>query len=109
MVGMCRTGEFFSFQTYQGIVPDIFTCAKGITGSFLPLSAVGLKKEIQDFFRNNALGWGSTFQAHPVSCACAYEVIKYYIDQDINGHVKKLEKVMKKRIDELISKHNCLR
>lgn len=46
MVGIGRTGKMFCFENYPGIVPDIFTCAKGITGSYLPLSAVGFKKEI---------------------------------------------------------------
>lgn len=61
MVGLGRVGEMFAFQTYDGIVPDIFTCAKGLSGSFLPLSAVGFRKDIQDFFRKNPLGWGTTY------------------------------------------------
>ncbi|EGR32936.1 hypothetical protein IMG5_066220 [Ichthyophthirius multifiliis] len=109
MVGLGRTGEFFSFQSYEGIVPDIFTCAKGISASFLPLSGVGFSKEIQDYFRTNALGWGTTFQAHPVSCVCGLEVIKYMIDKEIIQHVKKLEKTMHKRMEGLLQKHNCLR
>jgi taurine--2-oxoglutarate transaminase len=39
----------------------MFTCAKGLSGSFLPLSAMGMRKDIQDFFRTNPLGWGTTF------------------------------------------------
>ena len=46
MVGLGRIGEMFGYQTYAGVVPDIFTCAKGLSGSFLPLSAVGFRKEI---------------------------------------------------------------
>lgn len=109
MVGLGRTGEMFSFQTYPDVVPDMFTCAKGLSGSFLPLSAVGFRKDIQDYFRTNALGWGTTYQAHPVSCICGYEVLRYMIEEDICGHVKKMEKVMQKRMDELLVKHNSLR
>lgn len=109
MVGLGRTGEMFSFQTYPGIVPDMFTMAKGLSGSFIPLSAVGFRKDIQDFFRTNALGWGTTYQAHPVSCICAYEVVRYMLDKKICDHVKKMEKVMQKRMDQLLSKHNSLR
>lgn len=46
MVGLGRCGEMFAYQTYNGIVPDIFTCAKGLSGSYLPLSAVGFRKDI---------------------------------------------------------------
>ncbi|KAL4431534.1 hypothetical protein ABPG74_017239 [Tetrahymena malaccensis] len=109
MVGLGRCGEMFAFQTYDGIVPDMFTCAKGLSGSYLPLSAVGFRKDIQDFFRTNPLGWGTTYQGHPVSCIAGYEVVKYMLEQNICDHVKQLEKVMVKRMDELINKHNCLR
>lgn len=109
MVGLGRCGEMFAFQTYDGIVPDILTCAKGLSGSFLPLSAVGFKKEIQDYFKTNALGWGTTYQGHPVSCIAGYEVVKYMLEQDTCGHVREMEKVMIKRMDELLKKHNCLR
>lgn len=109
MVGLGRAGEMFAFQTYDGIVPDIFTCAKGLSGSFLPLSAVGFRKDIQDFFRKNPLGWGTTYQAHPVSVICAYEVIRHMIDKDVCGHVKKMNKVLEKRMEGLLDKHNGLR
>jgi taurine--2-oxoglutarate transaminase len=60
MVGVGRTGKMWAFEHYPGFAPDIFTTAKGITASFLPLSVVGFRKDIQDFFRTNALGWGTT-------------------------------------------------
>src|SRR6478672_6641760 len=41
MAGLGRTGAMFGFQNFPGLVPDMFTCAKGLSGSFLPLSAVG--------------------------------------------------------------------
>jgi taurine--2-oxoglutarate transaminase len=99
----------FAFQTYEGVVPDIFTCAKGLSGSYLPLSAVGFRKEIQDYFRTNPIGWGTTFQAHPVSCIAGYETMKYMVDHDVVGHVQKMSKVMESRMEGLLKKHNCLR
>lgn len=109
MAGIGRCGEMFAYQTYDGIVPDIFTCAKGLSGSYLPLSAVGFRKDIQDFFRTTPLGWGTTYQAHPVSCIAGYETMKYMVEKDVVGHVKKMEKVLSKRMDGLLQKHNCLR
>ena len=46
MVGVGRTGDMFCFQSYPGFSPDIFTTAKGITASFLPLSVIGMRKDI---------------------------------------------------------------
>lgn len=109
MSGVGRCGEMFAFQTFDGVVPDIFTCAKGLSGSYLPLSAVGFRKDIQDHFRTNPIGWGTTYQAHPVSCIAGFETMKYMAENDICGHVKKMEKVLEKRMSELVKKHNCLR
>ncbi len=61
MAGIGRCGEMFAFQTYAGVQPDMLTCAKGLSGSYLPLSAVGFSKPIQDFYRTNPLGWGTTY------------------------------------------------
>jgi taurine--2-oxoglutarate transaminase len=44
-----------------------------------------------------------------VSAICAYEVVKHMVENKICDHVKQMEKVMQKRMDELISKHNCIR
>jgi taurine---2-oxoglutarate transaminase len=40
--------------------------------------------------KSTALGWGSTYQAHPVAMACAYENVKYLIKNDVVGHVQRL-------------------
>ena len=40
MTGFGRLGHFFSSEEVFGVVPDIITCAKGITSGYLPLGAV---------------------------------------------------------------------
>ena len=52
----------------------------------------------QDFFRVNPLGYGATYQAHPVALACGYEVVKYTIAEDIVGKVHALEPVLKEEM-----------
>ena len=52
----------------------------------------------QDFFRTNPLGYGATYQAHPVSLACGYEVVKYTIEHDIVGQAQALEPVLKEEM-----------
>ena len=95
------------------------TFAKGISASWLPLSGIGCTTEIQvsrsgppssgpallnvvacaqDFFRTNPLGYGATYQAHPVSLACGYEVVKYTIEHDIVGQAQALEPVLKEEM-----------
>ena len=65
MNGFGRTGKMFGFQHFDGVVPDMYTFAKGVTSAYLPLSGVGMRDEIFDFFRTNPIGYGSTYFAHP--------------------------------------------
>ena len=62
MAGFGRTGKMWGFQHYDGVVPDIVTSAKGLTGSYLPLAMVALREPIRQHFVDAPLGWGSTFQ-----------------------------------------------
>lgn len=62
MVGFGRTGKLFGFQHFDGVVPDIISCAKGITSSAIPMSMVATRKHIMEAFEEKPLGWGSTYQ-----------------------------------------------
>jgi len=88
MVGFGRTGKMWGFQHYD-IHPDIVTSAKGLTGAWMPLSMVSCRKPIMDYFEKNALGWGSTFHAHPMNCAVGYACVKHMLETDLLGHINK--------------------
>lgn len=69
----------------------------------MPLSGVGVRDEIMDYFRTTPLGYGSTFQAHPTSMACAYATVKYLVDHDIVGHAASMESVIEKEMQSLLN------
>jgi len=109
MVGFGRTGHFFGFQHFEGVVPDIVTSAKGLTASFMPLSMVGVRQKIKDYFMTHPIGWGSTFHAHPVALACAYETVKYVLKENVLENVRNLEPVMLEELQKLTLKHASVR
>lgn len=90
MVGFGRTGKLFGFQHYDGVIPDIVTAAKGLSSAALPISMMATRKHIMEAFDDMPLGWGSTYQAHPVAMACAYENVKCLLQDDVVGHVQQL-------------------
>ena len=47
MVGFGRTGKFWGFQHYDGLLPDIVTSAKGLSAAYLPLSMVAMLSYLQ--------------------------------------------------------------
>lgn len=109
MVGFGRTGKLFGFQHYEGVLPDIVTAAKGISSAALPISMAACRKHIFEAFEDKALGWGSTYQAHPVAMACAYENVKYLIKEDIVGHVQRLEPVFEENMKTISENHPSIK
>jgi len=106
MTGFGRTGEMFAFQHFEGVIPDIFTSAKGLTGSWQPLSVVGVRQKIKDFFWSNPTGWGSTFQAHPVALACGYACLKHMLDTGLISHIQQtIQPIMIEELHRLVNKY----
>ena len=72
--GFGRTGSLFAFQA-AGVVPDIITLSKALTGGTLPLAAtIAGKKVFEAFWSDDpahALMHGPTFMANPLACAAA--------------------------------------
>ena len=64
-------------------MPDIITCAKGLTNGSVPMGAVIVRKEIYDAFMDGPeqaieLFHGYTYSAHPVACAAALATLDIY-------------------------------
>ncbi len=72
--GFGRTGAMFAFQE-AGVVPDIVTLSKALTGGTLPLAATIARQKVFDAFWSDdpakALMHGPTFMANPLACAAA--------------------------------------
>lgn len=109
MVGFGRTGKLFGFQNYDGVLPDIISAAKGISGAAVPLSMTACNAEIMEYFETTPLGWGSTYQAHPVAVATAYEAIKYILSEDLVGRVQRLAPIFEKEMGRVANNHPCIK
>ena len=80
--GFGRTGNVWGCQTLN-IKPDILTCAKALSASFLPISAVMMNEKVyQALMRESdkigTWGHGFTYSGHPVAAAVALEAQKIY-------------------------------
>jgi len=73
-VGFGRTGDLFACQG-AGVVPDIVTLSKSLTGGTLPLSAAIASTRIFEAFWSDdpgaALMHGPTYMGNPLACAAA--------------------------------------
>jgi len=67
-----RVGEMFGCAEF-GYVPDIITCAKGLTSGYSPIGAMITTDRLFEPFKDgtNSYAHGYTFGGHPVSAAVA--------------------------------------
>ena len=95
-VGFGRTGAMFASQK-AGIVPDIMTLGKGLTGGMLPMSATLVSDSIYDTFRANGeqsrtFFHGHTFCGNPITSALALAALETYEEEKI---VERLPEAMR--------------
>ncbi|WP_075214732.1 aminotransferase [Mongoliimonas terrestris] len=94
--GFGRTGEMWGSTTY-GLKPDMLSCAKALSASYQPISALMISEKIDQALvaqsaKLGTFGHGYTYGGHPVACAVALETLKIYEERDIVGHVKRVSK-----------------
>src|SRR5215211_2589541 len=104
MAGFGRTGEWFAVNHWD-VVPDIMTMAKGLTSAYIPLGAVGMRRQIADHFREKVFQGGLTYNSHPMACATALATIAVYEEDDLVGNARRLGPVMEGLLRDLASKH----
>ena len=107
MCGFGRTGEWFAVDHWK-VVPDLICMAKGLTSSYLPLGAVGMRHHIAQHFQDNVFFGGLTYNSHPMGCAAALATIRVYEEDGLIENAKKLGKVMKELGADLQRRHPCV-
>jgi taurine---2-oxoglutarate transaminase len=104
MSGFGRTGEWFAVDHWK-VVPDLITIAKGLTSSYVPLGAVGMRHHIAQHFQNKVFYGGLTYNSHPVGCAAALATISVYEEDGLIENACKMGAVMKSLLADLEARH----
>lgn len=104
MCGFGRTGEWFAVDHWD-VVPDIISCAKGLTSSYAPLGALGIRPEIAEYFQEHVFWGGLTYNTHPLGVAAALATIAVYEEDGLLEHTRKMGDVMARHHQELKDKH----
>ena len=104
MAGFGRTGEWFAIDHWK-VVPDLICMAKGLTSSYLPLGAVGMRHHIAQHFQNNVFYGGLTYNSHPMGCAAALATIRVYEDDHLIENARKMGATMKQLGADLAKRH----
>ncbi len=97
-----RVGEIFACNAY-GYVPDMITCAKGITSGYSPLGATIISDRIYEPFSKGETTFyhGYTFGGHPVSTAVAMENLDIFEEEKLTDHVKENSPLFRAELEKL--------
>jgi len=84
-----RLGTMFACERY-GYVPDMITCAKGMTSGYSPIGAMIASDRIVEPFLQGTTTFphGYTFGGHPVSAAVALANLDLFEREDLLGNVR---------------------
>ncbi|WP_043695570.1 adenosylmethionine--8-amino-7-oxononanoate transaminase [Luteibacter sp. 9133] len=105
-VGFGRTGTLFACE--QAVVsPDFMCLSKGLTGGFLPLSAVVTTNDVyQAFYAEYAAGkaflHSHSYTGNPLACRAATATLKIFRDDPVLERNRVLAAHMAKRIAPLV-------
>jgi taurine--2-oxoglutarate transaminase len=104
MSGFGRTGKWFAVDHWH-VVPDIMTIAKGLTSAYVPLGATVVTDTIADFFEEQPLSAGLTYNAHPIGCAAAVACIQVYQADHLIENAAHMGEILKTELNQLKEKH----
>jgi len=98
-----RIGDFFACNTY-GFVPDMITCAKGMTSGYSPIGATIVSDRLYEpFSRDRTMfAHGYTFGGHPVSSAVALANIDIIESEQLNRRVRENSPVFRSTLEKLL-------
>ena len=97
-----RLGEMFACNRY-GYVPDIITCAKGMTSGYSPIGAMIASDRLMEPFLSGSTTFahGVTFGGHPVSSSVALANIDILENENLPGRVREKESAFRSTLDKL--------
>jgi adenosylmethionine-8-amino-7-oxononanoate aminotransferase len=98
-----RIGEFFACDAYD-YVPDMITCAKGLTSGYSPIGALIASDRLFEPFSKGTTYFphGYTFGGHPVSSAVALANLDIFEREGLNEHVRSNSPAFRGTLEKLL-------
>jgi adenosylmethionine-8-amino-7-oxononanoate aminotransferase len=98
-----RLGHMFACDAYD-YIPDMITCAKGMTSGYSPIGATIISDRIYEPFKHGTTAFyhGYTFGGHPVSAAVALENLDIFEEEKINEHVRENSPKFRAALERLL-------
>jgi adenosylmethionine-8-amino-7-oxononanoate aminotransferase len=98
-----RIGSMFACDDF-GYVPDMITCAKGLSSGYSPIGAMIAGDRLFEPFNDGTTTFphGYTFGGHPVSAAVALANLDIFDREGLNGRVKHHAPAFRATLEQLL-------
>jgi adenosylmethionine-8-amino-7-oxononanoate aminotransferase len=105
ITGFGRLGTMFASEYYQA-APDITCCGKGMSGGYVPLSAILIRDRVAAAFYgeeqdNVQFHHGHTYGGNPVACAAGLAVLGEFEAHDVVGNARRRGAQLRARLEEI--------
>lgn len=99
-----RLGHWFASEAEFGVIPDMITCAKGLTSGYIPLGALIFSERLWDVMARGGQRWfttGFTYSGHPVACRAALKNIEIMEREGLLAHAARIGSYFEDRLATL--------
>ncbi len=108
-VGFGRTGTMFACEQ-AGISPDFLCLSKGLTGGYLPLSAVLTGQQVyqafyDDYSKLTAFLHSHSYTGNALCCTAALATLELFEMEDVIASNQLRAQKMRRAVDELLEDH----
>ena len=109
--GLGRTGKWFGFQQWD-LEPDIITLAKSLSGGYVPVGAIAMRRDIyQKTFNqmDRCVVHSSTFGRNNLAMACGLATLQVLEDEALVENAARMGNLLMERLEELKARHSVIK
>ncbi len=109
--GLGRTGRWFGFE-HWGLEPDIITLSKSLSGGYVPVGAIVMRREIyqKTFSRlDRCVVHSSTFGRNNLAMTCGLATLQVLEDEDLVANAAKMGERLIARLNALKETHSLIK
>jgi len=104
--GFGKTGKLFAME-HEGVVPDIMTSGKGLTGGYLPIAITMTSEKIYQAFYDDyetmkTFFHGHSYTGNQLGCAVAIANLKLFELDNVVGQVAQRSLLVEKELEALL-------
>lgn len=104
--GFSRTGHYFAYQAYDGLVPDVVPMAKALGAGF-PIGALAARGKWAEVFEPGK--HGTTFGGNPLACAAALAACTELLTPRMLAHVVRVGSYLREGLARMAVKYKVVK